>query len=52
MVWCFEIIDKDTNEVLFTDRGYASESEAEYFANMDIRSYNFKNCYIRTFPER
>lgn len=51
MTWSFEIIDKKTNEVLLTDYGYASESEAEFYANMDIKLHNLSNCYVRTFPK-
>ena len=50
--WAFEIIDKNTNSLLLTDSGYTSESEAEYYANMDVKLYNFTNYYIRTFPEK
>lgn len=50
--WAFEIIDKDTNQVLVTDKGFISESEAEYYASLDIKLHNIKNYYLRTFPEK
>lgn len=51
-VWCFEIIDKDTHKVLVTDKGFISESEAEYYAILDIKLHGIKNYYVRTFPEK
>lgn len=51
-VWCFEVIDKETHQVLISDKGFVSESEAEYYARMDIKMKNLKDYYIRTFPER
>ena len=50
--WAFEIIDKDTHQVLVTDKGFISESEAEYYAHLDIKLHNIKNYYLRTFPEK
>lgn len=50
MYWSFEIIEYGTDKVLYCDSGYTSESEAEYYARLDIKSHNFTNCYVRTFP--
>lgn len=52
MDWAFEVIDNDTHKVLVSDKGYSSESEAEYYANIDIKIGHIKNCYIRTFPNK
>ena len=52
LTWAFEIIDKDTHKVLVTDKGFISESEAEYYATLDIKLHGIKNYYVRTFPEK
>lgn len=49
-MWCFEILDKDTDEVLLFDKGFISESEAEAYARLDAKAEGLKNYYIRTFP--
>lgn len=49
-MWCFEVLDKDTDEVLLFDKGFISESEAEAYARLDAKAEGLKNYYIRTFP--
>lgn len=52
MDWAFEVIDNNTHKVLISDKGYSSESEAEYYANIDIKINHAENCYVRTFPNK
>lgn len=47
--WIYEIIDSNTNKVLFTDKGFDSELEAEYFARLEIKKNKLDNFIIRTF---
>lgn len=50
-MWCFEVIDPITNQVLISDKGFISEYEAEYYANVDIKANGIKRFCIRTYPE-
>ena len=50
-MWCFEVIDPVTNQVLLSDKGFISEYEAEYYATIDIKANGIKSFYIRTYPE-
>lgn len=50
--WTFEVISKESQKVLIRDTGFVSESEAEYYANLDAKIQNVTNYYIRTFPDK
>lgn len=50
-MWCFEVIDTKTNQVLMSDNGFDSESEAEYYAKIDARAAKLTNYYVRTYEQ-
>lgn len=47
--WAYEIRDNDSHDLLKTERGFETESDAELQAQMEIKVDNIKNCYIRTY---
>ncbi len=47
--WAYEIIDDKSKKVVLRDTGFESESEAEYFANIDARIADIKNYSLRTY---
>ena len=49
-MWKYEVYSKKTNELLFSDTGFNSEYEAEYFAKIEANSRKIKDYYIRTIP--
>ena len=47
--WSYEIRDNTTDEILKTDFGFETESDAELQAMMEAKADNIKGYYIRTF---
>ena len=47
--WSYEIRDMETGNVLKTDFGFETESDAELQAVMEAKADNIKGYYIRTF---
>ena len=46
--WKYEVIDSRTNEIVASDNGFISESEAEFFARMDADHMHLEHYYVRT----
>ncbi len=47
--WSYDLLDNDTGNVLRTDTGFSSESDAELQASMEAKCDNIKNYSIRTY---
>lgn len=48
MKWTYEILDQETDEVLKTESGFDTESDAEMQAELEIKADRIRGCYIRT----
>jgi len=49
-MWRYEVYNRNTHELMFSDTGFSSESEAEYYARMEADARKAYNYYIRTIP--
>ena len=47
--WGYEILDKDSDTVLMSDRGFETKEDAELQAKMEAKAENIKNYRIVTF---
>jgi hypothetical protein len=47
--WSYEVCDKGSDTVLFTDSEFETENDAECQADMEAKERNIKNYYIHTF---
>ena len=47
--WSYEVRDKESDTVLFTDSEFETENDAECQADMEAKERNIKNYYIHTF---
>lgn len=48
MYWAYEIYDSNTNQLIETDSGFETESEAETHGHIIARAEHLSNYYVRT----